>query len=78
MGEVIPAPHTSEHDFLTKLFKDQHIIAESSKAAASGVSGDSRAMNQLPTDKELSISVPMKNLFSLTITNIAFNRKILG
>jgi hypothetical protein len=77
MGEVIPAPHTSEHDFLTKLFKDQH-ITESSKAAASGVSGDSLAMNQLPTDKELSISVPMKNLFSLTITNVAFNRKILG
>lgn len=75
LGEVTPAPHTSEQDFLTKLFKDQHMH---SSDTISGAGGENHTMNQLPTDKELSVPVPLKNMFSLTISNIAFNRKILG
>ena len=82
LGEVTPAPHTSEQDFLTKLFKDQHMHTSETTVmkseTISGAGGENHTMNQLPTDKELSVTVPLKNMFSLTITNIAFNRKILG
>ena len=82
MGEVIPTLQSSEHDSLTKLFKDNQMTAFQAELnrfeTSTSHDNSSHEMSVLASDKELSVAVPLKNLFSLTISNVAFNRKILG
>lgn len=76
IGEVLPSLHSSEHDYLTKLFKDQHLLRATPHRALLEAGNDSQFTQM--DEKDLAIAVPLKNLFSLTISNVAFNRKILG